>query len=217
MWPAPSMVISPAVVAVEHLVELDPVPGRVGRGDAGHPHREGDDARHPLRVVGGEPQRPPHTIAAQANQHRRLRAGGGQDGLQVGDALLVGVGLGRDRPVGAAVAAPVEGHHPIAAGQVRDLRLPLPGMHDRVGGHQHQGGVATAEHLIVQPHPVPVDVSLPVRFPGPHRAVLLRRPRFAAPASPMVRHKEGTLGPPRPPARHDSRITTRPQPAIAGD
>jgi hypothetical protein len=111
MWPAPSMVISPAVVAVEHLVELDPVPGRVGRGDAGHPHREGDDARHPLRVVGGEPQRPPHTIAAQADQHRRLRAGGGQDRLQVGDALLVGVSLGRDRQHqgGVAVASGASG------------------------------------------------------------------------------------------------------------
>jgi hypothetical protein len=100
------------------------LPQRSQPGDPGEGPDE-DDPRHPLRVL-------------RRKQHRALSAGGQADADRAVDpagvhhvesvlrelALVVCGGFGR--PVGAAIAARVEGEDAEVAGEVRDLGLPDP-------------------------------------------------------------------------------------------
>ena len=68
-----------------------------------HAERERDDAQHALRLVGGELDRPPHAVDAQADEHRPRRAGRVEDGREVADEPVVAYAAGSigrsDRPL----------------------------------------------------------------------------------------------------------------------
>jgi hypothetical protein len=97
----------------------------------------------------------------------RLVAACGVD--RVGHELGVGVRLGAGRPARAAVAPPVEGDHPEVAGQVGDLGLPAPRVHDRPGRQQQQQGRRPgAEQLVEDLDAVALDVAVPVGQARPH-------------------------------------------------
>jgi hypothetical protein len=101
----------------------------------------------------------PGRAQRQGHQHRPLGAGGVHDRQRVGGELGWPVGLGARRPVGAAVAAAVEGDHPVAAGQVGNLQLPVPRVDDGPGRQQQHGRLAGAEHLVVDLDPLALDVA----------------------------------------------------------
>ena len=94
-----------------------------------------DHAGHAVRVRGGEGEAAAGS-EGQPDDHHPVRAGRVEHGDQVGDVLLDGVGGGSDRAVAAPVAPPVDDHHPEVPREERHLRLPLPGVHDRVRGGQ---------------------------------------------------------------------------------
>jgi len=71
-----------------------------------------------------------------------------EDGHRVVDILPVPVGPGLRGPVGLPVAPPLDGDYPEVPGQVRDLCLPLPGVHDRPRGEQQDHRLARAENLV---------------------------------------------------------------------
>jgi len=66
----------------------------------------------------------------EAHDDRAVGAGRVHHRDRVGGELGLGVRLGLGRPVGAAVAAPVEGDHPAMSCKVGDLHLPVPRMHN---------------------------------------------------------------------------------------
>src|SRR6266542_2264952 len=126
-----------------------------------------DDARHALRVQGAELQRPVGA-GRQRHQHRAVRARGVHHRQRVGGELGRQVGVGPGRPVGAAVAAPVEGDHPVAPGQVGHLHPPVPRVDDRPGRQQQHRRLAVAEHLVVELDAVALDVAVTDWLAGAH-------------------------------------------------
>jgi hypothetical protein len=90
----------------------------------------------------------------------------------VGDELGVGVGGGRLRPVGPAVPPRVDGDDQMRPGQVRDLGLPGPGVHDPVDGDEDQRRLALAEHLVADFDAVPFDETFGIRISRPHGRLL---------------------------------------------
>ena len=69
-------------------------------------------------------------------------------------------------PVGAAVATRVEDDDPEVAREVRDLRLPEPGVRDRRGREEQEGRRRVAVDLVEDPHAVALDVALRIRVAG---------------------------------------------------
>ena len=97
----------------------------------------------------------------------------------------LGVGLRLVRPVGAAVAAPVEGDHAEVAREVRDLHLPEPRVDDRPGRQQQDRRLARAVDLVEDADAVALDVALVVGVAG---ARLLRVPVLRSPPWALPRH-----------------------------
>ncbi len=109
-------------------------------------------------MPGGEQQRP-LCAHREADHERAIGRGRVEHAQRVGGELGLRVGRGLGGPVRAAVAASVERDHPAVPGQVGDLHLPLPGMDDRPGRQEEDGGLAGAVDLVVEPHPVALDVA----------------------------------------------------------
>ncbi len=195
--PVVLVVPGPALVGVQRLEEGVDGPLGMGRGqadgrsDVDEPGRPGRGGRRPAASPTGAPQE------SETSTARSVR-GRVQHGQGVGRELPLGVGGGAGRAVRAAVAAPVEGEHPEVAGQVRDLRLPEPGVDDRPGGQEEHGRLAVAVPLPEHAHAVALDVPLGVGVAG---AGLLPAARpgaggawtvvMAAPAPPATRRTRG--------------------------
>ena len=78
----------------------------------------------------------------------------------------LGVRVGPVRPVGPAVAAPVERHDAAVPGEVRDLHLPDARMDDRPRRQEQHGRLAVAVALPEDADAVALDVALLVRVAG---------------------------------------------------
>jgi hypothetical protein len=215
----------PIVLAPVVLVELGPPVGRVeplgervrepGRALPQRQRRgDEDDPRHPLGMERAELQRP-GGAQRHRDQHRPLGAGGIHDGQGVGGELGRAVCLGLGRPVGAAVAAPVEGEHAAMSCKVRDLHLPVPRVHDRPGWQEEDRRLARPVDLVVELGPVALDVAVTRWLACPHRGSLLARAvgsarrRVAVPsgsAAPPGRSR-AAAGPPRRPPEALNRLT----------
>ena len=99
----------------------------------------------------------------EPDQHGAAGPGGVEDRQGVRDLRLLQVGGGLDRAVGQAVARPVVGHHPEVAGQVRDLALPEPAVHDRPARHEQDRHITRAVRRAVNPYALVLDELLGVR------------------------------------------------------
>ena len=165
--PVVPVALSPALLGVEHLVEAVLRAGRQRRGEERRPGGHGHHAEHPVGVLARGQQCTP-AAGAQPDQDRTVDAGRVHDRDRVGHPLGVGVGLGRLRPVGPAVAARVDGDHLEEAGQVRHLRFPAPGVHDPVDRGEYHRGFARPEHLVADLDAVTLDEALRVGIPRPH-------------------------------------------------
>jgi len=62
----------------------------------------------------------------QRDEHRALGRGRVHDSESIGGELALAIRRRADRPLGTAVAAPVECDHAAVPGQVGDLHLPVP-------------------------------------------------------------------------------------------
>ena len=194
--PVVLVVLGPPVGRVQPLGERVREPGgalaqRQRRGDE-------DDPRHPLGMERAELQRP-GGAQRHRDQHRPLGAGGIHDGQGVGGELGRAVCLGLGRPVGAAVAAPVEGEHPAMPREVGDLHLPVPRVHDRPGRQQQHRRLARAVDLVVDLDPVALDVAVMGRLACPHppsSPVRLILPRAVGSARRRVAAPSGSAAPP---------------------
>src|SRR6266566_7902086 len=181
----------PAFVGPGIGVEVvDLAPGQ-RRREEGHPGRDVHDAMHPVRVQGRRQERRPRA-AADPDQNRPVDAGRVHDRDGVGHELGVGVGGGRLRSIRPAVAARVDGDDPRRPGQVRHLRLPGPGVDQRIGRGEHEGGLTRAEHLVGDLDAVPLDEALCVRISRPHSPSspvfsLSNEPRCSGVATPLQR------------------------------
>jgi hypothetical protein len=140
--PVVLVVLPPALVAAVRFAPDVPVPLRLGDPEAARGAQR-HDPLHPVRVRGGDPDRPGHA-AGEADEHGPVHAGVVEHGDGVGRVLLVGVRGGLERAAGPAAAAAVEGDHPEVPGQVGHLGLPDPGVDDRPGRHQHDRGLGRA-------------------------------------------------------------------------
>jgi hypothetical protein len=157
--PEVAVVLGPALVGVQHGVEVErrAVRRRVGEVRAGRGDRR--DAADPFRVAGGGHQRPPRA-RAQPGQHGLVHAHRVQHREQLRHLRVVAVRPGVDRAVRPAVAGRVVRHHPDVPGQVGHLRLPVLRVHDRPGRHQHQRGFAGAGHPVADPDAVVLHETL---------------------------------------------------------
>ena len=178
----------PRVAAARLLLER--IDAAVRQRDVG---RDGDEAIDALGMAGGEQAAPPRA-GGEADERRPLEARRVHHGERVRGVLGVGIRRCADRPVRAAVAAAVEGHDAAVAGEIRELRLPDPRVHDRPRGQQEHGRPVAAVDLVGDPHAGAIDVPVRVRIPGA-RLLARVRPRLARPAS----------ADPTPPDRYDGR------------
>ncbi len=105
---------------------------------------------------------------ADADQHGPVDPELVHDRDGVGDVLDVGVRRRVERPVRAAVAARVDGHHPEVPREVGHLGLPHGAVHDQVDRREDHGGVAVAERLVADAHTVALDPALQVRLSCSH-------------------------------------------------
>ena len=157
--------LRPALVGA--VLGVERVDGPLGERHAaareGRPDEDGPiDA---LRMLGGEQQA---ALAAErkADDHRALGPGRVEHRKCVvrEPALVVPGGLGR--PVGLAVAPPVERDHAAVAREIGDLHLPVARVHHRPGRQQEHGRLALAVDLVEDADAVAFDVALRVRVAG---------------------------------------------------
>ena len=173
--PVVAVVLRPPLVGVERLIEWV----QVALGEVrGQPDRGGDvdDPVDTLGVLGGE-DRPPQRGARQAHEGRPLGAAGIQDRERVRGKFIGAVRLGAGRPVRAAVAPAVEGHHTTVAGEIRNLHLPGTGVDDRPCRQQQRRRVALAIALPEDPHAVALHVPLGVGISGARLLAAIAVPR----------------------------------------
>src|SRR5262245_2216240 len=93
-------------------------------------------------------QKAPLASARHRDEHGALGVGCIEHGADVGRVLLLGVERHVGRPVGPAVAAGIEGDHAHPPREVGNLRLPQPRVHDGPGGHEDDGAISLAVHLV---------------------------------------------------------------------
>ena len=120
----------------------------------GTPRGERDEAEHALRVRGGDLDRGPDTVAADAGEHGRLGRRGVHHREAVGRAPAVQPRACGVRAVGAPVPAAVIDDDAMVAGEVVHLRLPDAGVADRGRRQEHDRRLAAAVDLPVQPQAV---------------------------------------------------------------
>src|SRR5690606_22977287 len=98
--------------------------------------------------LGGDVDGPPVGVAV-GHEHDVGDVGGVEHRHDV--ALVLGPGVCGDgrRPAGPAVAAAVEGDHPIVPGEVWNECLPDPGVGDRGRRDEQQGRITAAVDLVV--------------------------------------------------------------------
>ena len=125
-------------------------------------------------MLGSELDAPPGA-GGLSDEHGGVGAGRVEDSDRVGGELLGGVRRRPHWPAGSATSAPVEGDDPKVAGEVGDLHLPHPRVHDRPHRQQHHGRRTVAEDLVVEEHTVALDEPAGVRFPRPHRCPTMSR------------------------------------------
>ena len=149
---------------------------RLDRGE-GRPRREPrrrrreHDPRNSVWMLGGEHQRAGN--AARVSHHgRAIGARRVHHGKCVPHILLCAIRLGSPRPVGPAVATPVERQDAEVAGEIGDLQLPHARVHDRPRRQQEDRLVPLAVALVEDPHSVALDETL---------LVGIRRPRLLRP------------------------------------
>ena len=160
--PVVPVVLRPALVFVELVVEPEGFALRRRRREERHRRTDQEDAVDALRMTGGEKQR-----AQAAHRHARhargLDARRIEDGDRVGDELPSVVRRRFPRPVREAVAATVEGDDPEVPREVRDLRLPVARVDDRPRGQKQDGPPPRTVGLPVDADAVPLDDALLVR------------------------------------------------------
>ena len=201
--PVVAVVLRPALVGVEPLVERVDVPLGVpgGERDGG---ADEDRAGDPIGMVGGE-QRAPEGAAGEADHDGRLGPGRVHDGERVLGEFVLGVGGDPARTVGLPVPAAVEGEHAEVAGEVGDLHLPVARVDDRPGREEEHCRLALPVDLVEDADAVALDVALFVRVAG--AGLLARRDldrrrqlfRLAQPAvDPVQELGVAVLEPPQP-------------------
>lgn len=158
--PAVPVRLAPALVAVLRLVEVRRDRPGQRRADRDHPGRS-------LRVPGRQLQRVPST-QRQAHDHSPVHSGRVQHRDRVIGVLAVAVVLRGRRPAGPAVTAAPGGDHPEPARQVRHLRLPLPGMHDRPRRKQQDGRFSRAENLVADLDTAALNEAPGIGIPRAH-------------------------------------------------
>ncbi len=114
-------------------------------------------------MLGGE-QEGALGAAGEADDDRLLGAGRVEDVERVAGELRLGICLDVGRPVALAVAARVEDDHAVVAGEVGDLHLPHPRVHQRPGRAEQDRRLAAAVDLVEDAHAVALDVTLIVRI-----------------------------------------------------
>ncbi len=145
----------------------------LAHGPEGHGRPDHHRPFHPLRVLG---RQQPGEQAAEgySRQDGFLGTGGVQDGDGVLHDTQRAVELRALGPVGLAVAARVDGDHPVVPGQVGHLGLPMAGVDDAPGGHEENGALALAIDVIVCLHSVPFHVAFEIRVSRFHIIILSR-------------------------------------------
>ena len=165
------VVLRPALVRIELLLPgVDRSLGQrlAATGIGGADEDRGIDT---FGMLGREQQRPLRP-ERKGHEDRRIGAGRVHDRERVCGKLPLVVGLGLLGPVGAAVAAPVEGEHATVPCQVRDLHLPVARVDDRPGGEQEDRRRAAPVDLVEEADTVPLDEPLLI---GIARSRLLTR------------------------------------------
>ena len=186
--PVVPVVLRPALVGFQHVVEPELGASGQRRGEEGRQGGHGHDAEHPPGVQGRGQQRPP-AAGAEPDQDRLADARRVHDRDGVGHEFGVGVGGRRLGPPGPPVPAGVDGDHFRRPGQVRHLGLPQPGVHECVRGAEDHGRLAGAEHLVTDLDAVPFHESLDVGISRPHDRLRPAPGRLGcrAPMSPFYR------------------------------
>jgi hypothetical protein len=162
--PVVAVVLGPALVGVVLVLERVAGALRMRRGDRyGRP--DVGDGVDPLGMVGGQ-QRRPQRAGRERDEERAVGPGGVHDRERVVREPARAVGVGAARAVGAPVAPTVEGEHPVVAGEVRDLRLPVARVDDRPRRQEQHRALALAVQLVEEAHAVALDVALLVRIAG---------------------------------------------------
>ncbi len=142
----------------------DPVAQAAKRAAGGEPRADQDKAEHPLGVLGGE-QEGALGAARETDDDRLLGPGRVKDVEGVLGELRLGICLDGAGPVALAVAARVEDDHAVMTGEVGDLHLPHPRVHERPGGAKQDRRLAVAVDLIEDADAVALDVAVLVRIP----------------------------------------------------
>ena len=161
------VVVDPAAEVLAPLRLVDGLERTRLRRKGMHAGSDRDEPAHPVRLRGGQQQRPldPRT---QCDHERGVRPGGVQDGCRVTGVDLVGVRGRPLGPVGPAVAARIPGDDAEVPGQEGDLALPLPAVHDRERAHEQHGRRPRPEDLVIRAHAVLDGEAHVVRIPGTH-------------------------------------------------
>ncbi len=127
---------------------------RVARDEQREPRSERHEAEHALRVRGGDLDRGPHAVAADAGEHGRLGRRGVHHFQAVGRVPAGQPSPRRVRRVGAPVPAAVIDDDAMVAGEVVHLRLPDARVADRGRRQEHDRRLPAAVDLPVQPQAV---------------------------------------------------------------
>jgi hypothetical protein len=169
-----------ALVAGFLLVEVRRQRPRQCRADRDHPG-------HPVRVPRGQLQGMTAAERHSDGDHP-VNSDRVEDGHRVVDIIPVPVGAELRGPTGSPVAPPLDGDHPEVPGQVRDLCLPLPGVHDRPRGEQQDHHLARAEYLVADLDAAAFHETFGVRIHRPHD-----RPYQQKPVEPISRFYRSPL------------------------
>ena len=170
--PVVPVLLVPALVDVELGLEAGCVRAmRDRRREVRRPGRDRDDAEHAFGIHRRGEQGPP-AARAQPDQHGALDADRVHDRDRVFDELGVRVRGDVGGPVGAPVAPRVDGDDPGSPREVGHLRLPRPGVHDRVDRDEYDGRIPLPEHLVADLDTVAFDEALDVRISRTHRVPL---------------------------------------------
>ena len=143
--PVVTVPLPPVGVVLARLVEL--AHRLQPRGRRWQRERRGDE-HHPVdppRVFRREQQRP-FRAPRQRYEDRALGRGCVHHRDRVRGELLLTVGVGLGRPIGAAVPTSVEGEHAAVPREVGDLHLPVARMDDRPGRHEQDRRLAFPCH-----------------------------------------------------------------------